>query len=289
MQGRLYIVDVTNRDGVQGARMILPKLAKTIVNLYLDEFGVFQSEVGFPTLRHEVNYIKANLHLQRLGAIKDMRLGGWCRAIPSDVRLVFENCSELRHLSLSASLSDLMIEGKFGRRRQWQDILNSMCESVRLAKNLGADTVVINAEDASRTETQRLIDFANAGVEAGADRIRYCDTVGIENPISITNKIQTILEAIQTPIEIHCHNDIGMALANSLTAAVSIVKAGVDCYINTTISGYGERAGNCDLFTTALALSYSQGLSETLRPARPLNLTLSWSCLLYTSPSPRDS
>jgi homocitrate synthase NifV len=283
MQGNLYIVDVTNRDGVQAAGFILPKLSKTIINLYLDDFGVFQSEVGFPTLEHERSYINANLELHRLGAIKNMGLSGWCRAIPSDVRVAFENCGGLRHISLSASVSDLMITGKFGGRRQWQDVLKSMDESVRLAKTLGAETVVINAEDASRTEPQRLIDFASAGMQAGADRLRYCDTVGIENPISILKKIEPLVEAVKMPLEVHCHNDMGMAVANSLTAATAIVKAGVDCFINTTINGYGERAGNCDLITAALALRYSQGLAVVLRPSRPLNLTLSWRIARYVS------
>src|SRR4030043_1570591 len=96
MSGKVYLIDVTNRDGVQTSRILLPKLSKTMLNIYLDEMGIYQSEVGFPTLKHEVNYINANLELIKLGAIKRIHLEGWCRAIPEDVRLSFKNCSEDR-------------------------------------------------------------------------------------------------------------------------------------------------------------------------------------------------
>jgi homocitrate synthase NifV len=81
MAAKVYFIDVTNRDGVQTSRILLPKLAKTMLNLYLDEMGVYQSEIGFPTLKHEVNYINANLELAKVGAIKRIHLEGWCRAI----------------------------------------------------------------------------------------------------------------------------------------------------------------------------------------------------------------
>jgi len=90
---KVYLVDVTNRDGVQTSRILLPKLAKTMLNLYLDEMGVYQSEIGFPTLKHEISYINANLELAKIGAIKRLRLEGWCRAIPADVTLNFQKLS----------------------------------------------------------------------------------------------------------------------------------------------------------------------------------------------------
>ncbi len=74
MTGKVYLIDVTNRDGVQTSRILLPKLSKTMLNVYLDEMGVFQSEIGFPTLRHEVNYINGNLELAKVGAIKRIHL-----------------------------------------------------------------------------------------------------------------------------------------------------------------------------------------------------------------------
>lgn len=74
MTGKVYLIDVTNRDGVQTSRILLPKLSKTMLNIYLDEMGVFQSEIGFPTLKHEVNYINANLELAKLDVMKRIHL-----------------------------------------------------------------------------------------------------------------------------------------------------------------------------------------------------------------------
>jgi homocitrate synthase NifV len=248
----IHLIDVTNRDGVQTSRILLSKLAKTMINLYLDDMGIFQSEIGFPTLNHEVNYINANLELAEKGAIKNLHLEGWCRAVPEDIDLAFKNCPGIKHLNISISTSDIMIEGKFQGRKTWKDVLNSMVEALKVAKAHGAETVGVNAEDASRTETGKLIEFAQAAKENGADRFRYCDTLGGDDPITIYEKIKKISSATQLPLEMHCHNDLGMAEAVSLAGAQGAIESGVDCYINTTINGYGERAGNCDLVSTRI-------------------------------------
>ena len=87
--GEIYIVDVTNRDGVQTANLGLSKLEKTMINLYLNEVGVYQSEFGFPTTKHESNYLKANLELAEMGILQPIRLGGWIRATTGDVETTF--------------------------------------------------------------------------------------------------------------------------------------------------------------------------------------------------------
>lgn len=283
MTKEIHFIDVTNRDGVQTSRILLPKLAKTMINLYLDEMGVFQSEIGFPTLRHERNYINANLALEKAGAFRRLRLEGWCRALTSDVELAFQNCPELKHLNLSVSTSDIMINGKFQGKTTWEDIVASMTEAVGLARELGAETVGINAEDASRTDLQRLIDFALAGKEAGADRLRYCDTLGADDPITIYERIRALGLATQFPIEMHCHNDLGMAEAVSLAGAQGAIESGVDCYINTTINGYGERCGNCDLVSTMLALRFSNGIKRKMRCDDQIDLATSWKIARYAS------
>ncbi len=280
---KVYLVDVTNRDGVQTSRILLPKLSKTMLNLYLDEMGVFQSEIGFPTLKHEVGYINANLELAKLGVIKRIHLEGWCRAVPADVELTFKNCPDLKHVNVSISTSEIMIQGKFQGKRQWNDIINSLGESVRAAKALGAGTVGINAEDGSRTDIQRLIEFIHAGKEAGADRFRYCDTLGADDPITIYDRIKTLALAGKMDIEMHCHNDLGMAEAISVAGAQGAVDGGVDSYINTTINGYGERCGNCDLVSTILALKFSQALKERARLDEHINLNKAWKIAGYAS------
>ncbi|MBI4654027.1 MAG: homocitrate synthase [Nitrospirae bacterium] len=280
---RIYLIDVTNRDGVQTSRILLSKLAKTMLNIYLDEMGVFQSEIGFPTLRHEINYINANLELAQMGAIKRMHLEGWCRAVKEDIEQTFKNCPKIKHLNISISTSEIMIQGKFQGRKTWKDILNSMVEALKLAKQMGAETVGVNAEDASRTDIERLIEFAQAGKENGADRFRYCDTLGADDPITIYQRIKRIAEATKFPIEMHCHNDLGMAEAVSLTGAQGAIEAGVDAYINTTINGYGERAGNCDLVSTILALRYSHGFADKIHLDGNVDLKKAWKIARYAS------
>ncbi len=279
----IYLIDVTNRDGVQTSRILLSKLAKTMINLYLDEMGVFQSEIGFPTLKHEVNYVNANLDLAKKGKIKKMRLEGWCRAVPEDIELAFKNCPDIKHLNISISTSDIMIEGKFQGRKTWKDVLNSMIEALKTAKALGAETVGVNAEDASRTETGKLVEFAMAAKEYGGTRFRYCDTLGADDPITIYEKIKSIAEASQIDLEMHCHNDLGMAAAVSLVGAQGAIESGVDAYINTTINGYGERAGNCDLVSILLALKYSHGFEDKIHLADKVDLKKSWKLARYTS------
>src|SRR5208283_674484 len=283
MSNKLYLIDVTNRDGVQTSRILLPKLSKTMLNIYLDEMGIFQSEIGFPTLKHEVNYVNANLELFKLGAMKRIHLEGWCRALPEDIKLSFKNCPSLKHLNISMSTSDVMLRLKFEGKKPWKEILKKVSESIRLAKELGAETVGFNAEDASRTELDKLIEFILIGKEAGADRFRYCDTLGAEDPITIYERIKALALATRFPIEMHCHNDLGMAEAVSVAGAQGTIEAGIDSYINTTINGYGERAGNCDLVSTILALKFSHGLKDKVPLDEHVNLQKAWKLARYAA------
>ncbi|MCL4536405.1 MAG: homocitrate synthase [Nitrospirae bacterium] len=283
MNNKVYLIDVTNRDGVQTSRILLPKLSKTMLNIYHDEMGIYQSEVGFPTLKHEFNYINANLELAKVGAMKRIHLEGWCRAIPEDIKLSFKNCPGLKHLNVSMSTSEIMLRAKFMGKKSWKDILKTVKESVKLAKELGAETVGVNAEDASRTELDRLIEFALAGKEAGADRFRYCDTLGADDPITIYERIKALSFATKFHVEMHCHNDLGMAEAVSVAGAQGAIEAGVDAYINTTINGYGERAGNCDLVSTILALKFSHGVKDKVPLDEHVDLKQSWKIAKYAS------
>lgn len=283
MAPKVYLIDVTNRDGVQTSRILLPKLSKTMLNIYLDEMGIFQSEIGFPTLKHEVNYINANLELAKVGEIKRIHLEGWCRAVPEDVKLAFKNCPDIKHLNISMSTSEIMIKGKFQGKKTWKDIVKSMVDAVKTARELGAKTIGINAEDASRTELDRLIDFVLAGKDAGADRFRYCDTLGTDDPITIYERIKALSLAVNFPLEMHCHNDLGMAEAVSCAGAQGALESGFDTYINTTINGYGERCGNCDLVSIILALRFSDKLKEKEHLDERVDLKNAWKIAKYAS------
>ena len=259
---KIYIVDVTNRDGVQTSRLGLANLEKTILNIKLNEIGVFQSEFGFPVTNHEINYLNGNLELAKIGVLKPIRLSGWIRAVVPDVETAFKNVPEIKHLNLSISTSDQMIMGKFQGRKTREDITASMVEALKLAIDLGAENVGVNAEDASRTDLNYLIQFSLAAKENGAERLRYCDTLGYDDPMSTYDRIKKLAEKTEMPIELHCHNDLGLAVANSVAGAKACIDAGQDAYINTTVNGIGERAGNADMLSVLLALKKAAGFEK---------------------------
>ena len=282
MNNKIYILDVTNRDGVQTAHLGLAKLEKTMINIYLNQMGIFQSEAGFPCTRHEINYLNANMILVEKGVLSPIRISGWMRAVITDVEEGFKNVPKLKHVNLSISTSEQMIMGKFMGKMDFKGVVKTMVEAVKAAKALGAETVGVNAEDASRTKIENLIEFALAAKEAGADRIRYCDTLGYDTPFTIYEKVYQLAEKTKIPIELHCHNDLGMAVACSVAGAKAAIDAGVDAYINTTINGMGERAGNADLVSCILAIKYGAGM-EKYKLDENINLKMSWKIAHYAS------
>jgi citrate (Re)-synthase len=279
----IHIIDVTNRDGVQTARLGLSKLEKTMINLYLNEMGVFQSEFGFPTTRHESFYLQANLELVEMGVLRPIRLGGWVRATVADVERAFELVPGIEHLNLSIPTSDQMVQGKFQGAKNCEDITAMMVDAVEAARMHGAQSIGVNAEDASRTDMAFLIRFGSVAREHGAQRIRYCDTLGYDNPFTIYDSVKTLAENVGMPVEIHCHNDLGMAVANSVAGAHGAIDGGQDVYINTTINGIGERAGNADLVATVLAVTKSKGFAEKYQLEMPIDLTKAWKISRFAS------
>lgn len=282
MDNRIYILDVTNRDGVQTSRLGLAKIEKTVLNILLNQMGIYQSEMGFPTTLHETNYINANLELVRMGVLKPMILEGWIRAIPSDVEKAVE-LTRIEHLNLSISTSKQMIEGKFQGSFSEDDVIKSMVDAVTLAKDYGIKTIGVNAEDASRTSMEFLRKFGNAARKAEADRLRYCDTLGYERAFRIHFRCKELAKELEMPIELHTHNDLGMAVANSIEGAKGVIEGGQDAYINTTVNGMGERAGNADLVSVLLALKYATDFNELGLIDSNIDLSKSWQISNYAS------
>jgi homocitrate synthase NifV len=282
VKNKIYIVDVTNRDGVQTSRICLSKLQKTMINLYLNEMGVYQSEFGFPVTHHETNYLNANLELAKMEVLEPIILEGWIRAIPEDVEKATK-LTKVEHLNLSISTSEQMIRGKFKGKFSKEHVIRVMTEAVDLAKEKGMRTIGVNAEDASRTDMDYLIEFAKKAKEHGANRIRYCDTLGFDDPFTIYERVKALATEIKIPIELHCHNDLGMVVATSLAGAKAAIDAGVDAYINTTVNGIGERAGNADLVSVILAIKYSSGFKDKYILDERVDLSKAWKIAKYGS------
>jgi len=181
------------------------------------------------------------------------------------------------------STSPQMINGKFLGNKNEEDIIQMAVESLEAAKSLGAETVGVNAEDGSRTDLDFLVKFGLAVKEYGADRIRYCDTLGYDNPFTIYETTKSLAENVGLPIEIHCHGDLGMAVANSIAGAKGVIDGGQDVYINTTVNGIGERAGNADLVAVLLAITKSKGFGEKYELGNVMDLSKSWKIAQFAS------
>jgi isopropylmalate/homocitrate/citramalate synthase len=294
----IHFLDVTNRDGVQTARTGLSKFGKVMVNFYLGRLGVAQSEIGFPFLFHEVPYVRACVALGEAGAFGELRLSGWCRAVPADVEAAVSVAPEartgaprLRHYNLSISTSDQMIVNKFRGRLDRAAIIGEMTAAVAVARAGGAATIGVNAEDGSRTDEGYLTEFALAARDAGATRVRYCDTIGGDSPGRIRERFAKLASAAGIPVETHCHNDLGMAVANSVSGALGDLDAGQDAWVNTCVNGIGERAGNADLLSCILAFRHGFGIADAVSIGDPVDLSWArrfalWAAYAFGQPLP---
>ncbi len=282
-QNYIKFIDVTNRDGVQTSRLGLAKLQKTIINTMLNDLGVYISEFGFPITKHEINYLNGNLDLVKLGVIKRTKLSGWMRAIASDVTSSFQNLPNLQYVNMSQSTSNQMINGKYLGKKTCKDILEMTKEAVCTAVQCGAKEIGVNAEDASRTDINYLIEYAKICKAHGAKRFRYCDTLGFDDPKSAYDRIYEIAKETQMDMEMHFHNDLGMAVACSVMGAKAAIDAGVDAYINTAINGMGERAGNADLVSCILAIEKSSGFKDKYKIDPQIDLSKAWKLAKYTA------
>lgn len=238
----IKIVDTTLRDGEQTAGVVFSKAEKLQIARMLDEIGVHQIEAGIPVMGgDEEEAIKAIVKAGLKASIM-----GWNRAVISDIEASLR-CG-VDAVAISISTSDIHIKYKLKKTREW--VLESMVKATEFAKKHGV-YISVNAEDASRTDMDFLLQFAKAAKEAGADRLRYCDTVGIMEPFTMYEVIKTIIEKVGIPVEMHTHNDFGMATANALAG----VRAGAT-YVGVTVNGLGERAGNAALEEVVMALKY---------------------------------
>jgi homocitrate synthase NifV len=151
-------------------------------------------------------------------------------------------------VAISISTSDIHIQYKLRTSRE--DVLERMVKAVEYAKKEGL-YISVNAEDASRSDMDFLVKFASEAKAAGANRIRFCDTVGILDPFTTYERIKTLVERVGIDVEMHTHNDFGMATANALAG----VKAGAT-HVGVTVNGLGERAGNAALEEVVMALKH---------------------------------
>ena len=240
------IVDTTLRDGEQTAGGVFANEEKVLIAEMLSDLGVDQLEVGIPTMGGDEKEAIKEIVKRNNGKTSIM---AWNRAVIKDIEESID-CG-VDSVAISISVSDIHIKHKLKTSRDW--VLENMVKSVEFAKKNGL-YVSVNGEDASRADKDFLIEFINTAKQAGADRFRYCDTVGIMEPFTIKQDIQDIYENTKFDIEMHTHNDFGMATAN----AVAGIMGGAS-HVGVTVNGLGERAGNAALEEVLMTLMYVYG------------------------------
>ncbi|MHB1679428.1 MAG: homocitrate synthase/isopropylmalate synthase family protein [bacterium] len=228
------INDTTLRDGEQTAGVIFSYNEKILIAKMLDEIGVNEIEAGIPIMGgEEKNAIKT---INYLGL--NAKIISWNRANIEDIKASLDTGVQYMHISIP--ISDIHI--KYKLNKDFGYIKNTLIDICRVLRK---EQVIfsVGGEDSSRADKNILYEIINIAEGEGAYKYRYSDTVGILNPLDIYKNIKLIKSKFkQITVEIHAHNDLGMATGNSVAA----VKAGAD-YVSGSITGIGERTGNCAL------------------------------------------
>ncbi len=257
----VIIDDTTLRDGEQTAGVVFSRREKIAIARMLDAIGVGEIECGIPAMgSEEQSSIRA---LVDLGL--SARLITWNRALVPEIKASIA-CG-VQAVDISLSVSDQMIVHKLHKSRD--DVKEQLKIALGFAKQHDL-YVSVGGEDASRADLSFLVELMKITRAMGGDRFRFCDTLGIMDPFTTFDKVTFLRKAVpEVDIEVHTHNDLGMATAN----AIAGVRAGAK-FVNTTINGLGERAGNAALEEVVMGLKHACGIETGVETHRFREMSL---------------
>ncbi len=247
---RITVFDTTLRDGEQTPGVSFSPADKIEIARQLSAIGVHVIEAGFPASSEDEFSIVRSIASQGF----DATICGLARSVRSDVDRCIDAGVEMVHVFIPTS----EVQRVHTIRKSHEEVVAITGDIIRYARD-HADKVLFSAMDATRTGIPELIEVYRAAVEAGATAINVPDTVGVATPASMHHLISSLRKEISCTIDVHCHNDFGMANANT----VSAVEAGAD-QVQVTVNGIGERAGNADIAATVMSiesiLGYTTGI-----------------------------
>ncbi|MFZ0511784.1 MAG: 2-isopropylmalate synthase [Candidatus Nitrosopolaris sp.] len=248
---KVRIFDTTLRDGEQTPGVSITPEQKVQIAIKLDELGIDVIEAGFPVVSHGETIAIKNITKQGLKA----EICGLARAVKSDIDAII-NC-DLTYVHTFIATSDIHMQFKLRMNRQ--QVLEKAVWAVEYAKKHGIQ-VEFSAEDATRSDRAFLNQVFRAVASVGVDRLDIPDTVGYATPQYIEELVKDVQTNIGLPISMHCHDDFGLAVANSISG----INAGADC-AHVTINGLGERAGNASLEEFVMALQCLYGRKHNVK------------------------
>lgn len=248
---KVRIFDTTLRDGEQTPGVSITPEQKVQIAIKLDKLGIDTIEAGFPIVSNgEMQAIK-RINKEGLNA----EICGLARTINSDIDSALK--CDLKYIHTFIATSDIHLKYKLKMTRD--QVLEKAVSAVEYAKKHGMH-VEFSAEDATRSDRFFLYNVFKAVANAGADRVDLPDTVGYATPQYIAELVKEVKKSISIPISMHCHDDFGLAVANSIAG----INAGASC-AHVTINGLGERAGNASLEEFVMSLQCLYGKEHNIK------------------------
>lgn len=247
----LYLTDTTLRDGEQRPGLAFDAEQKCRVALLLDRAGIRQIDAGIPAVGLEEQKIITRILENRVRA----EISVWNRLEEADIRRAMECRPDIIHISAPSSY--VHIYSKLKKNKNW--LVTRLLRCVALAREQDF-SVTVGFEDASRADMTFLISLSRQLSELGVRRVQFSDTVGVLTPGRTYDCIEELVRLGGLPVSFHGHNDLGFAVANTLSAA----RAGAET-VETTLFGIGERSGNCDMAALVRAASPAFSLRPALR------------------------